>query len=82
MCRIFGVPDKWGNSFRSCAHGRIQRGQLCTSAIISEGFPFPLVPQMILRRHKSLQKNNLAPDEPERSAMVAFVYRLMLGTPQ
>lgn len=82
MQRSFGLPRKWDMSFHNCAHGHIRQCQPCISAIVSEGSPFPLVPQTILQLHKSSQKSNPIPDVQEISAMVAFVYQLLQSSSQ
>lgn len=87
-----GLPYKWtrqnfipgtqDKSSHSCAHGRKWQYQPCTSAIVSEGSPVPLVPQTILLLHSRCKKNIPEPDAQGRWAMAVFAYLLMLSSAQ
>lgn len=74
-----GILDRF---FRNCGRGHTWLYQPCTSAKVFEGFPSPLVPQMILRRRNMNLKNIPIRGGQERLAMAASVDPRMRGSAQ
>ena len=79
MPEVREILDTLGMSFRSYGHVHTLLCQPYTFAKDIEGPPFPLVLQMSLLQHRTLQKNNQVPYVQEISAMAVFVCQLMLG---
>lgn len=68
--------------FRNYEHDHIWLYQLYTSATAFEGFPSPLVRQMILHQRKNRQKSNQVPYVQGRLAMAVSVYLLRRSSVQ